>query len=252
MIREARRRQQFSQTRLAAIAGISRRQLASIESGANTSVRVLHRLAEVLRLEQIAIGSSTMFTTNVAGLDPRLLLDRTAAAANSIREAGVALQEVTTAISLEGVHVQDRIADRPVEDASVDGQIDVPLLAELRPGSPLHFSAIVELVRLPRSEIQAGEAVIRFRGKTLAREGIADRDLLIVEMRPSGNAATGELVIAIIAGSADIGRWWNKNSIRALRGRRTDTVSRRIGAHEPVLIFAAVTAIVRRGVPQST
>ncbi len=55
-IREARNRQGLSQARLADLAGISRRHLASLETGANVSVEVLTAVTRVLGITDIDLG----------------------------------------------------------------------------------------------------------------------------------------------------------------------------------------------------
>ena len=59
---------------------------------------------------------------------------------------------------------------------------------------------------IPTDKISPGELVFRVDGD-IPEVGLADRDLLIVEPRANGDAATGEFVIATLDGDALIGLW---------------------------------------------
>lgn len=245
-IREARQRQRYSQARLSKIVGISRRQLAAIESGANTSTRVVELIATALHLEEVPLGSLTARVPQPFPVHPRVLIDRTVEAERSVREAAAALHHVwSTLQSFERLSGGDSIADHPLAEPQ-PGTVTMPLLAEIAPGGSLTYMEKLELVAVESMRVDDGEALIRIRGKKAAREGLSEGDILVVEFRPAGNAATGEVVIALADEEAVIGRWWNKRGRRALRGLRTDRVVREIRRGEPVMIVASVTDIVRR------
>jgi transcriptional regulator with XRE-family HTH domain len=57
-IRIERERRQLSQKRLALLAKVSRRHLASAELGANISIEILRRLANVLGIREIEVGEA--------------------------------------------------------------------------------------------------------------------------------------------------------------------------------------------------
>src|SRR5687768_14704187 len=59
-IREARIRKGLTQARLAKMAGVSRRHLAALEKGANVSVSILQRVANVLELTEIQLGDVSL------------------------------------------------------------------------------------------------------------------------------------------------------------------------------------------------
>ncbi|HEY3053459.1 MAG TPA: helix-turn-helix domain-containing protein [Thermoanaerobaculia bacterium] len=241
-IRETRVRKGLSQARVAEMAGISRRRLAAIELGANTSTRVLGRLAEVLQLRDLPLGRSSARVPQDAGIGTRLLLDRASTAERAVREAAAAMYQVKSAIEPYTTAPVDTIRDTPAED---HGMVSVPLLAEINPGDSLAYARALEMVSVDSMRIETGEAVVRIKTRKPAREGIVSGDLLIVELRPNGTAATGELVIAIIEGQANIGRWWNKHGRRLLRGAKTNRIIREIGKNEAVVILGAVTDVIR-------
>ena len=58
-VREARIKKGLTQARLAKLAGVSRRHLAALEKGANVSVNILQRVAQVLELTEIQIGRAS-------------------------------------------------------------------------------------------------------------------------------------------------------------------------------------------------
>lgn len=72
-----------------------------------------------------------------------------------------------------------------------------------------------ECAIVPADKIGPGELVFRVAGD-MPDVGITDRDLLIVEPRAKGDAATGEFVIATLGSDAYIGRYWKKRGARSL------------------------------------
>jgi SOS-response transcriptional repressor LexA len=71
--------------------------------------------------------------------------------------------------------------------------------------------------------------------------GLADRDLLIVEPRAKGDAATGEFVIATLGNDAFIGRYWKKHGARLL----LDGAFHIIAQGAALRVLGAVTLILR-------
>ncbi|HVT43895.1 MAG TPA: helix-turn-helix domain-containing protein [Thermoanaerobaculia bacterium] len=250
VIREAREKQGLSQERLASLAGISRRQLATVELGGNTSLRILRKLARALDLDEIPIGDFTLTDRQESpGAGDSRLLTQLASAESSIRTAQAKLNEIQAAIGRPRGRRDPGhgsiIAERPAEAWSDDHIVEVPLFAELSPGRPLRYSDGLIRASIPARAIDSGETVIRFRGNELEPEGIAEGDLLVVELRPDGNAATGELVVIVVSGEALVGRWWNKRGSIEIRAPRSATPLRSIASGEPHLILGAVTEIVR-------
>ena len=88
------------------------------------------------------------------------------------------------------------------------------------------------------------EIVFRARGEKLRHEGIEDGDLLVVQLRPKGRAASGELVIGKIGEEVYVGRWWQKNGSKALMSDGPSVVT--TGAAKGTLkVVAAINAIIR-------
>jgi SOS-response transcriptional repressor LexA len=99
-------------------------------------------------------------------------------------------------------------------------------------------------VAVPKSIVEHGEIIFRARGSDLRDQGIEDGDLLVVELRPRGRAATGELVIGKIGRQVFIGRWWSKHGQKALMSNGLSEVT--VGRSERSLkVVAAINQIVR-------
>ena len=242
IIRSARKREGLSQARLAELAGMSRRQLASIENGANTSLRVADRLAEVLRIEELPLGRATARAQLPIGMDAAILTDRAASAEAAVRDAEAALSHLRSALeSRSTAPGADVIADSASDDEDL---VHVPVMAELTPGKPLQWAKEVELIAIERWTIETGEALLRLRTGKEA-EGLRDGDLLVIELRPAGNAATGEMVVALIGDEALVGRWWNKQNRRLLRAPRSGAVLREFVKGESFVLLGAVTHVIR-------
>lgn len=256
-VREARTAKGLTQARLARLAGVSRRHLAALEKGANVSINILQRVAGVLEMTDIQLGGLALHSsTTERGVNVPLLTDtiREARAEADRAQATLARAETLLGLtdekkipaafpSLPVRHVKpgaasaaDRLRERPEWTR-------VETAGELRHGQPVDESK-KETVSLPASLIEPGEIVFRARGDAMSGEGIADGDLLIVELRPRGRAATGELVIVRAGEQVFVGRWWQKHGRKALMsdGFAEITVGR---SARSMKVVAAINQIVR-------
>jgi hypothetical protein len=103
-----------------------------------------------------------------------------------------------------------------------------------------------ESAPLPSTWIASGEKVFRARGDLLQPVGIDDGDLLIVELRPTGRAASGELVIAKAGDLLYVGHWWQKYGRKSLMTDGLSEVTTGGTAAKGALkVMAAINAIVR-------
>jgi SOS-response transcriptional repressor LexA len=119
----------------------------------------------------------------------------------------------------------------------------VKLAGEIRQGEPIDESKS-ETLALPGNLLDQDEIVFRACGDALHDQGIEVGDLLIVELRPRGRAATGELVIGRIGRIVFVGRWWQKHGQKALlsNGLSEVTVGR---SARSLRVVAAINQIVR-------
>ena len=111
----------------------------------------------------------------------------------------------------------------------------------LSQGAPIDESSLPEAADVPADQIDPNEYVLRVKGTSLRAFGIEPADLLIIEPRPDGRAATGELVLAQLGERVFLGRWWMK------RGRHVlmDAAIQPITEDADLRVIGAVTVIVR-------
>jgi SOS-response transcriptional repressor LexA len=117
----------------------------------------------------------------------------------------------------------------------------VPLAGILMQGAAIELSSLPEAADVPADQIDAHEYVLRVKGPSLRAFGIEPADLLIIEPRPDGHAATGELVLAQLGERALLGRWWTKLHRRVLM----DAAIQPITDDADLRVIGAVTVIVR-------
>jgi SOS-response transcriptional repressor LexA len=117
------------------------------------------------------------------------------------------------------------------------------LAGGVRQGAPIDASVAGAIVAVPQEKLDAGDQVFRVATADLHDLGIEHGDLLIVEPRPRGNAATGELVLVMLGKRAFVGRWWTKRGRRAL----VDHALQPISEHQDLRVIGAVTVVVREG-----
>lgn len=117
----------------------------------------------------------------------------------------------------------------------------VALTGILSQGVPIDVSSLPEAADVPAEQLDAHEHVLRVKGPSLRPFGIEAADLLIIEPRTDGRAATGELVLAQLGARVFLGRWWTKH------GRRTlmDAAMQPITEDIDLRVIGAVTVIVR-------
>jgi SOS-response transcriptional repressor LexA len=258
-VREARIRKDLTQARLAKLAGVSRRHLAALEKGANVSVSILQRVAAVLELTHIQIGGLSLQSGDAGrGVNMPLLTD-------AIREARAESERFQSILSraenliggTPDIRVQAEFPRTPVRHlegarASVGDILrdrpewtEVELAGEIRHGEPIDETK-KDKVALPRSLVEQDEIVFRARGDAMQDQGISDGDLLVVELRQRGRAASGELVIVRIGKQVFVGRWWQKHGRKALmsNGLSEMTVGRSARA---LKVVAAINQIIRVG-----
>lgn len=256
-VREARIRKGLTQARLAKLAGVSRRHLAALEKGANVSVSILQRVAAVLELAEIQLGDLSLRSSESdRGVNFPLLTDTIREARAEAERAQVILAR---AENLLGMGPAPRISVAfpimPVRQLEAQRQgnggtvhegpewSEITTAGELRHGEPIDESK-KETLSVPKSLIDADEIVFRARGDSMHDQGIADGDLLVVELRPRGRASTGELVIGRIGRQVFVGRWWQKHGRKALmsNGLTEVTVGR---SARSLKVVAAINQIIR-------
>jgi|GEM_PF-337361 len=241
LVRETRIKRGLTQAKLARLAGVSRRHLAALEKGANVSILVLKKVASVLDLHEIDLGGLSIRpaggsrnNVNVALLGETLrearedafraqsLLARAegiltgANPSPAATPAAAPSRGITTSFPKAPVRRftprREGTADSIHERAEY---LEIRTAGVIRQGSRIDESA-TEVVTLPASVLEIGELVFRVRGDEARNVGIEDGDLLIVQPRQKGRAASAELVVGRVGDLTYIGRWWQKHGMKAL------------------------------------
>src|SRR5258708_6195025 len=267
-VRSARIKRGLTQARLARLANVSRRHLAALEKGANVSINVLQKVAAVLELAEITLGELTvqppLSSSNAVNMP--LLADTIREAHADAFHAQSLLARAETILDNNGdgqtrtgglvTHFpkmppqridlrrrRRRGAAGAVADKS--GETGVPIAGEIRQGE-----AMVELsgetAPLPPSVVEKGEVVFRARGDKMREQGIEDGDLLVVELRQTGRASSGELVIGKVGELLYVGRWWQKHGQKALMTDGPSELTTGGTSKQTLKVLAAINAIVRQ------
>jgi transcriptional regulator with XRE-family HTH domain len=260
-IRSERIKKGLTQAKLARLAGVSRRHLAALEKGANVSVLVVKKVASVLDLTEINLGPLLLH----ASKDPNVRVNMPLLA-ETIREAHAdAARAQSLLAEAEGMIDEGkrrtsktvvRFPKMPVRRMSARRRgagaawvadspdtASVKVSAEIRQGEPV-VELKGETAAIPASLIEKGEIVFRARGDRLREQGIEDGDLLVLQLRPKGRAATGELVIGKIGEEVFVGRWWQKNGRKALMSDGPSEVTTGAAVRN-LKVVAVINAIVR-------
>jgi SOS-response transcriptional repressor LexA len=122
-----------------------------------------------------------------------------------------------------------------------DELVTVRLAGAIVQGAPIDTRVAGALVAVPREKLDADDLVYRVAGTGLCGHGIERSDLLIVEPRSDGNAATGELVVVTLEHRTFVGRWWTKHGRRVLLDHALQTIAEGSG----LCVMGAVTVVIR-------
>lgn len=261
-VREARIRKGLTQARLAKLAGVSRRHLAALEKGANVSVNILQRVAMVLELTEIQIGDLSLRasdrdksvnfplltdTIREARVEAGRAQEILARAENLLHAGSAPNGDLGVSVSFPRMPVrrlEPRTAVSPDMLRERPDYHEVETSGEIRHGAPIDESR-KEKVAIPKTLVDHDEIVFRARGDNMRDQGIEDGDLLVVELRPRGRAATGELVIGRIGRQVFVGRYWQKHGQKALMSNGLSEVT--IGRSQRSLKVVAVINQIIRG-----
>jgi len=264
-VRSTRIKRGLTQARLARLADVSRRHLAALEKGANVSINVLQKVAAVLDLSEINLGELTVQTPHSSSnaVNMPLLADTIREAHADAFRAQSLLARAETILDTNGDgHAKSGLVAHfpkmpPLRIdlrrrrggmgavADKGGAAGVPIAGEIRQGE-----AVVELsgetAPLPGSVVEKGEVVFRARGDKMREQGIDDGDLLVVELRPTGRAATGELVVGKVGELLYVGRWWQKHGQKAIMSDGPSELTTGGTSKRALKVLAAINAIVRQ------
>jgi transcriptional regulator with XRE-family HTH domain len=266
IVRSTRIKRGLTQARLARLADVSRRHLAALEKGANVSINVLQKVAAVLELDEINLGELTVKTPHSSSnaINISLLADTIREAHADAFRAQSLLARAETILDNNGggqsgsgglvAHFPkllpvriDLRRRRGAAGAVADsgGQPGIPIAGEIRQGE-----AVVELsgetAPIPPALVEKGEVVFRARGDKLREQGIDDGDLIVVELRQTGRAASGELVIGKVGELLYVGRWWQKHGQKAIMTDGPSQLTTGGTSKRALKVLAAINAVVRK------
>ena len=97
------------------------------------------------------------------------------------------------------------------------------------------------MVLVPAPLIEKGEIVFRARGENFEDIGIENGDLLVVQLRQKGRAATGELAVGKVGNNVFIGRWWQKHGRKALMSDALVEIT----TAKTLKVVAVINAVIR-------
>ena len=115
------------------------------------------------------------------------------------------------------------------------------LAGAIAQGAPIDTSVAGAFVGVPAEKLDVDDLVYRVARSDLRDLGIERGDLLIVEPRPDGQAATAELVLAFLHERVFVGRWWTKRGRRALLDHALAVVAE----HHELRVLGAITVVIR-------
>jgi len=115
------------------------------------------------------------------------------------------------------------------------------LAGTISQGLPIDSGLAGELLPIPEDFIEEGEIIFRAAQWDLEEFGIEPGDLVVMEKRPTGQAASGELVICMAGDRVFVGHWWAKSGRRALMSDRLSVTVE----EDSLQVIGAINAIVR-------
>jgi SOS-response transcriptional repressor LexA/DNA-binding XRE family transcriptional regulator len=229
-IRAARQGKGLSQEDLASKARVSRNFIANVERGDNVSIDVLERIATALGLDTLPLGKVKLTAVDAGG--PAISVNHVESLLSSamleIEKARRLLTQPALEPAGDVLAFEPRaksstmtIRDGPFVPVSliVEEEIDVPIAGYVAAGSPVDLlnDGHGETRRVPVSDAPDPRWVaLQARGDSMIEFGIYDGDLVYVEPRRGGVAASGEIVIGWLNDGLVIKEWSRKGSVRKL------------------------------------
>jgi len=257
VVRETRIKKGLTQAKVARLAGVSRRHLAALEKGANVSVLVLKKVASVLDLTHIQLGGLELRATETMknGVNVAVVADAIREARTEVRRSEAVLARAEGLLNgnpkAEVKSVLARFPRLPIRRVNL-GRVsasalkerhdwtEVKTAGEIRQGEAVNEKQ-TEMVLVPAPLIEKGEIVFRARGENFEDIGIENGDLLVVQLRQKGRAATGELAVGKVGNNVFIGRWWQKHGRKALMSDALVEIT----TAKTLKVVAVINAVIR-------
>ena len=135
------------------------------------------------------------------------------------------------------------LAKRPPGDTP--SEVELPLLGLVAAGSPIESVADPEPVSVPPDFVRSGENfVLRVQGESMIDDGIHDGDLVVVQQ--TGDAADGEMVVALVEGEVTLKRLFRQAPDRIRLQPANIQMKPIIVPAESVTVQGVVVGLLRR------
>lgn len=205
-VRRAREAKGYSQDGLARLSGVSLKQIQNIESGANTSLETVVKLADTLGLSEIDAGS---FRIKTSGAE---------------MEFGEALRMYDPKPRFRRMRVEAYVAAGygGWDDHTGDEWLDVPEFL-----------------------VGPNDFVVEAKGESLIDENIEDGDRILVTRVAPNMAPTGSLVVAWLNDGLVIKFWARRGGRKVLFSRNPEWPEREITPDDVFEIQAVVKQILK-------
>ena len=258
IIRSARTARGWSREDLASAAHITRNFVLNIERGDNVSIDVLQRVAAALSIQELPLGSARLRfgDGDAKGLTASQLASRIESDAADLRRA-LSSSEARNVVSMKPRTRQNEQPPdllsapgspfRPPQRHLVDDDwIDVVIEGRVAAGPPIDYEER-EIARVPPDEApEAGWHVLEAWGDSMVDFGIESGDLVYVEPRRGGVAATGEVVIGWLNDGLVIKEWEQRKKRRLLKSANSAIEPREITSDDIWELRAIVRKVVQR------
>ena len=240
VIRGEREKRGLSQRQLALDAGVSRKHLSDLENGANVSVRILELVASALGVAEIPLKGLRIVVDPASRAEVLVDLETVRDRLRRVLfEAGDALTTLSearpaqtrssrgAAHTLANAAIPDLISnpppDAPFAPLNLVEMVEVPIVGYVAAGAPVDLlnDGHGETRSVPVTEVpEEGWVALVARGDSMIEFGIEDGDVVYVEPRRGGVAASGEIVIGWLVKDGHEGlvikEWERRNRVKRL------------------------------------
>ena len=263
-IRKARLKTGLTQEQLGSEAGITRQHVNNIEHGrGDLPLSTALRLARILGMRDIPLDEGVMIQTPAVPEWPRRHHDRAGVLARRVARQAAELAELLgqpavradapVALKEAGKHpladvmtIRDAPLRAPQRHLATDDWVDVAVEGRVAAGPPIDYE-YRDTRRVPPDKTpETGWSVLEAYGDSMIDFEIESGDLVYVEPRVAGVAATGEVVIGWLNDGLVIKRWEHRKGRRYLVSGNADLAPRELTADDQFELRAIVRRVVKR------
>lgn len=292
-LKAARARKGLRQREIAKVTGMSLRQVALVEAGANVSLSYIEKLVDLLQVRELPLGravvrvrrgdaqqlrEAALAASRLAGdladfmlsmkfdeaRDQDDVIVASVPSANFGRERLARAAHTETArdlirdayMELAGASSNEPLADifaipdgpfrKPSRRVVDDDWIDVTVEGRVAAGPPIDYESH-EVIKVPRDQApDPGWKVLEAWGDSMIEFEIDSGDLVYVEPRVGGVAATGDIVIGWLNDGLVIKEWEQRRKRRRLISKNAAIEPLELGANDYWQLRAIVRKVLKR------